>query len=203
MEKIIKKIEKKFGKLPEAYRQWILLGVTSDERFTLCSVDWIEAASVLDVHVVQEPEQGLPGIFPIASFYSVCLWCIDNHMGGRVILCPHDEVMAKLYAPSVVAWAYRMGLEEAANFTDEDDIVRGKLVLWAGLIQDSQPEWAAHIVQLAGLPEQRFEYGTGVISRQEVDEIILKSFGQVYLDGEVEFLLPEEEDDEYSEEDDD
>ena len=201
MEKTIQKIEEKFGKLPDAYRQWILLGVTGDASFALCSVDWIEADSVLDVHVVQEPEQGLPGIFPIASFYSVCLWCIDNHRGGRVILCPHDDVMAKLYAPSVVAWAYRICLEEAANFTDEDDIVREKLVLWAGLIQGSQPAWAAQIIELAGLPEQKFDYGTGVISRREVDEIILHSFGQEYLDGEVEFLLPEEDEDEYDEDD--
>ena len=187
--KTVRDIEISVGKLPESYCEWIEKGVTTDDSYNMYLLDWISGSEVLKLEIA--PEGVLEGILPIAVFHSVDFWCLDNKNGGRVILCPHDDIVAELYAPSVEGWMYRVCLGEASDFCDEDEIVQKQLILWATLIEKSKPIWAEHIKTLAQSQAKDIGEYYGVISKQEVNDIMTKEFGSEYVRGDkVEFLNP-------------
>lgn len=190
MKSVIDSIEVRTGKLPKAYIEWLENGVTGDEKYSMYSLEWIGTTNILNIEI--SPEGALDGILPIGIFHGVALWCLDNKRGGRVILCPHDDIVASLYAPSVEGWLYRNCLEQAYDFCDEDEIVLKQLKLWAKLIEPSKPEWAEHIYKLAESEVKEFGDYIGVIDESEVSRIVECEFGQEYINGYVEFLLPEE-----------
>ena len=151
--KVVRDIEFRVGEIPESYREWIEKGVTTDDSYDMYLLEWVSISDVLKIEIA--PEGTLEGIIAIGIFHGVSLWCLDNKNGGRVILCPHDDIVAELYAPPVEGWIYRICLEEASNFCDEDEIVQKQLFLWATLIEKSKPIWAEHITKLAKLPVER------------------------------------------------
>lgn len=190
--KTVRDIEVSVGKLPESYCEWIEKGVTTDDAYTMYLLDWISSSEVLQFEIA--PEGALEGIIPIAVLDGVDLWCLDNKNGGRMILCPHDDIVAALYAPSIEGWIYRICLGEASDFCDEDVVVQKQLLLWATLLEKSKPVWAEHIKTLAKSQATDMGEYYGVISKQEVKDIITKEFGPEYARGDkVEFLKPEDD----------
>lgn len=186
----IENIEQNVGRLPKSYRKWIEQGVTKDSAYNMYTLEWISSSHVLNVDIGQE-EDVLKGILPIGVFHGVAFWCLDNTNEGRVILCPHDDIVADLYAPSVEGWLYRICLTEAANFCDEDDVVQEQLQRWASLLEGPKPNWAEHIKVLAQAQVKNMGGHTGVIADEEVEAIIAKEFGSEYLTEKVMFLKPD------------
>lgn len=187
--KEIENIERSIGKLPKSYRDWIEQGITKDSSYNMYLLEWISSSNLLKIEIA--PEGVLDGILPIGVFHGVAFWCLDNKNNGRVILCPHDDIVADFYAPSVEGWIYRICLQEASNFCDEDEIVQKQLQLWASLLEESKPTWAEHIMLLAKSKVKNMGQHSGVISDEEVEAIIAKEFGSEYLTEKVEFLNPD------------
>ncbi len=191
MNNDISNIESELGKLPETYRTWIMKGVTNDEGYDFYSLDSIPSDRILDI-VRNREENYLPGIVPIGILFDLELWCLDLQNGCRVILCPHDDIVADLYAHSIEAWLYRICLTEATNYCDEDEIEHKQLLLWSNLLSSCSPKWSEHIRSLSEISATNNGDNYGSINRDDVNLIIEKEFSSEYLGTNVEFLVLED-----------
>lgn len=191
MNNDISNIEGELGKFPETYREWIVKGVTNDEAYNFYSLEWIPSDRILDLACNSE-ENYLPGIVPIGILFDVELWCLDLKNGGQAILCPHDGIVADLYAPSIEAWLYRICLTEASDYADEDEIVQKQLLIWSKLLTSNSPKWGEHVRSLSETSATNSGDNYGSITRNDVNLIIEKEFGPKYLGSNVEFLILEE-----------
>ena len=186
-------IEKLYGKLPKIYHDCLSEGMAETDDYRTYSIDLFNVEQVSKISVAPEDCEidemkpvALEGLIPIASFHNVDLWVLDNQRGGRIIRVPHDDNEASLFAPSMEAWIYRLCLEEASDFPDEDEVVQAGLARWGKFLSRYAPAWGEHIIKLSKTPYS--EDSNGVISDSEVENILRKEFKEEELLGYVKFL---------------
>lgn len=194
---IINTLEKLHGKLPKIYYDCINEGITENHEYKTYSIELFSAENILSINVAPEDCEidemkpvALDGLIPIANLHDVDLWVLDNRRGGRVIRVPHDDNEAHIYAPSFEAWIYRLCLEEAADFPDEDEIVLRGLLRWGEFLSRYVKSWGEHLIKLSQmtLPDNAI----GVIKERDLDYILKQEFKLEEIEGYVDFLRLEE-----------
>ena len=188
----IESVERVVGPLPSSYRDWVERGIPEDEGYELYSVEWMPVSHILGTEIAPD-EPFLPGIFPVATYHGLSLWCIDNQNGGRVILCPHDDYLAELYAPNVDAWICRSCMEMATDFPDEIEEIQRQLIAWGELLRETSTGWGSHLLELAKIEPTDIEGNLAVIAKSEVDSWVERELGEEYSGSPVvQFLEPQD-----------
>ena len=90
----------------------------------LNDMEWYSLQEIADFTFPDIYEPHLPNLVPFAFNGAGDYWCLQtdktDERGTRVLLCPHDYALARIYAPSFPAALYRQVLEYACYGTDFD-----------------------------------------------------------------------------------
>ncbi len=112
----------------------------------------------------------------------------------EIILCPHDESEAEIFAPTFAAWLFRICLEygtalEAASDGKEE---RRRLESWAEIVETAGAgEMAGRLRQIAAAPGTEIVTPIGretaLASAELIETSLRELLGPVYLETRVEW----------------
>ncbi len=196
-------LERHFAfRVPPAYRQLVLEHATdpdSSAYLWLPEAEWIEPAEISTWEFLVEP--ALHGLVPFAFTGAGdpwCWWLGSPRVGAEpeIILCPHDESEAEIFAPTFAAWLFRICLEygtalEAASDGKEE---RRRLESWAEILETAGAgEMAGRLRQISAAPGTEIVTPIGrepaLASAELIETSLRELLGPAYLETRVEWTV--------------
>jgi hypothetical protein len=189
-------------RLPAAYRRWATAGRLDPHvpsALRVYEATWLAPEVVPFFELAARPH--LEGLVPFALTGAGDLWCW--YAAGStppaeppILLCYHDDPLARLYAPTFTGWFYRSCLEFARNLDKTPPAIaeaRGRLADWALELQAlGHPDWSADLRELATRPTVAELPYFGFLNRVEYDARVSTAFGPDYLLRELTWFDPED-----------
>ncbi len=147
-------------------------------------------------------KRSIDGFIPFAQTLNHDCWCfaphIDSNAPAPVAFCPEEDEVAVLYAPDFASFLYRMMLDEMAStylvaresFAEASYLIRNYALQVCTYLPTA---WAERLTDLAErqLCETDDVNFYGMLSQDELEQIIAEDISYDRLDEEFEHILPE------------
>jgi len=218
---LYRRIEERFGfSMPPEYRRMEARGffsldrpavawefmTTGDGPLWLNDMEWLSLKEIAEFEFDELYEQRLPHLLPFALNAAGDFWCwqVDKRdvCGTRVLLCPHDYMLAKVYSPNFASALYRQALwwacYDAHPSRIDDD--RAFIRRWAIDLAEVFPaSWCQTLVDLANRApfvwESRWKAriceNESLLSADELIKIERRDIAFSELDTEIQWLFEE------------
>ncbi len=188
-------------RLPETYWEFLARGcieftrsdtgeVTLGNNFVWLFEMEFHSPQVILAHEFLDPERS--DFVSFAHTGGGDSWCWQSEKGGRVVLCPHDSNMAKVYAKNFESALFRQALDYAnGGFDEEDeDDARENLKSWPRQLSFLWPaKWGDELTRIAVSPLQVGRFSTiQLISDEDLERLVEQELSFEGIDEEFKWM---------------
>ncbi|BDD11717.1 hypothetical protein FUAX_41490 (plasmid) [Fulvitalea axinellae] len=183
-------IENKFGALPSLYKKWISQNVPYNQEYNASDyLAWLKPSQILDKDNYEfDGETPRDELMILGLCHEDAIWFLDTKNGTVIIWILFHE--ATLYAPNLSGWIFRVCLDLACGFYDDGQETITTIHNLSSLIATHSPRLTEQLKTIINRPITIGEHFNSLLTEQECDSMIIKEFGQEYLNTEVEIFKP-------------